>query len=179
MQDNITFIFSAMMLVVLFILFPLYNLFERQDDMSYVTALRSTTNFIDQIRTKGYIDEEMLHELINDLSTTGNLYTINMEAHRQVFLKDATHTYSVGYIIDYTDDIFKYTSSGVENINHNGLTLKNDVYYLNKGDKVYIEVKNSNVTLATILLNFLKLTDNTEKINIRYGGTVSEASWKQ
>lgn len=177
MQDSITLIFSAMMLVLLLIFFPLYNLFERQDDMSYTTALRTTTNFIDQIRSKGYIDEQMLHELINDLSTTGNLYDIQMEAHRQLFLQDDTHIYSVGYAIDYTNDIFGYTSTGVENISHVGLTLKNDVYYLKKGDKVYITVKNSNVTLATVLLNFLKLTDNTEKIHIRYGGTVSEASW--
>lgn len=179
MQDNITLVFCIMMTVVFFIIFPLYNLFERQDDMSYTTVLRVTTNFADQIRANGYIDEEMLGDLITKLSTTGNIYDIQVEAHKQLYLKDADNVYSIGFTIDYTDDIFEYTSTGTSNIFYNGITLKNDVYYLEKGDKVFVSVRNTNVTLATVLFNFLKLTDRTEKINIRYGGTVFDTTWKQ
>lgn len=178
MQDNITLIFCMIMIVIMFIVFPLYNLFERQDDMTYTTVLRLATNFVDQVRVKGYIDDSMVDELATKLGSTGNIYDIQIEGHRQVLLHDIDEKYSVDYVIDYSDDIFKFTSSGTSNIDYEGATLVNNAYHLEKGDKIYIQIRNANITLATSLLSFLKVTERTDKINIRYGGSVTQTTWK-
>ena len=57
MKDNLSIVITIMVVVLLMVLFPLYNFFERQDDMSYNLVLKATTNFADQIMNNGYIDQ--------------------------------------------------------------------------------------------------------------------------
>ena len=55
MKDNLSIIVTMIVFVILIVIFPLYNYFERQDDMSYNMVLKSTTNFIDEVVNCGYI----------------------------------------------------------------------------------------------------------------------------
>ncbi|MDD2375950.1 MAG: hypothetical protein PHD15_01670 [Clostridia bacterium] len=52
MQDNVSIVITMLIFVILVVIFPLYNLFERQDDMSYTLALKATTCFVDDVRNK-------------------------------------------------------------------------------------------------------------------------------
>ncbi len=72
MQDNISIIITMIIFVTLVVIFPLYNLFERQDDMSYTLALKATTSFVDEIRNNGYIDQNGYNKYISELGNTGN-----------------------------------------------------------------------------------------------------------
>lgn len=49
MKDNLSIVISMIIFVILIVIFPLYNYFERQDDMSYNLALKTTTNFVDEV----------------------------------------------------------------------------------------------------------------------------------
>jgi hypothetical protein len=62
--------------VILIVIFPLYNYFERQDDMSYNLALKAVTSFVDQVTENGYLDQTTYDSFIQRLTQTGNSYDI-------------------------------------------------------------------------------------------------------
>lgn len=178
MKDNLSIVITIIVLVLLMVLFPLYNFFERQDDMSYNLVLKATTNFADQVMNNGYIDQNMYNNLVNELGNTGNIYDIELEAHRKVLTKDKDNANSDTYVeqsyIDYNDDIFNSLekSNGVMD-----KQLKNNIYLMNENDEIYVKVKNSNTTLAGSLFNSIIVTSSKTRIEVNYGGIIKNNSW--
>jgi len=183
LKETLSIFITVIILVLLIVIFPLYNYFERQDDMSYNLVLKSTTEFVDEIINSGYISQDMYTDYIVQLANTGNLYDIELEAHRKVLvrLKDGSGNYKdeyeEQYLIDYNDDIFDTTVTNPSNIDDR--VIKNGVYRLNVGDKVFIKLKNSSTTMAGALFNIIVPTSSTETIKINYGGIIQNNIWKQ
>lgn len=177
MRDNLSIVILMILLVLVMIMFPLYNYFERQDDMSYNLALKATTNFVDQVLNSGYIDQDMYDRLVTQLSNTGNLYDIQLEAHKKILVEDLDNegTYIEKSMIDYNDDIFEEISGTQTNINEK--TLKNNVYNLNQGDEFYIKLKNSTTTMAGAIFNSIITTSSKDRIVVNYGGVIKNNSW--
>lgn len=179
MKDNLSIVITMIVLVLLLIIFPLYNTFERQDDMSYNLVLKATTNFADEVMNAGYLDQRMYNNFVDQLANTGNIYDIQLEAHRRVITDDPNNGAQKieQYIIDYNKDIFDENGKALSNIN--GKTLKSDVYYFNEGDKFYVRVKNSNTTMAGAIFNTIVPTSKKDRITANYGGIIKNVSWKQ
>jgi len=185
MQDNISIVITMIIFVTLVVIFPLYNLFERQDDMSYTLALKATTSFIDEIKNNGYIDQTTYNNYISQLSNTGNSYDVMIEAHRKMLIDDLSTTavtddYIVQYKIDYTDDILKIINANpyVPNVTGSASNISN-AYLLSQDDQIYIKLKNSSVTMAGAIFNIIVPTSKKERIVVNYGGVVKNSSWKK
>lgn len=184
MKDTVSMIVATILLVTVLLLFPLYNYFERQDDMNYNIALKATTNFIDEVIQNGYIDQTFYTKYINRLVNTGYSYNIDLEVHRRVLTLDPNSTlsnpkYIEQYEIKYNKDIFD-TETGntvISGVSSDTTTLKNGAYFLNEGDLVYVRVKNKNTTMAGAILNILTPNAPKEKINISYGGAIKNTTW--
>lgn len=178
MKDNLSIVITIMVLVLLMVLFPLYNFFERQDDMSYNLVLKATTNFADQVMNNGYIDQLMYNNFVNELGNTGNIYDIEIEAHRKVLTQDsdASGNFIEQSYIDYNDDIFEAIDSTTSG-SVMDKKLKNKIYPLNEKDEIYVKVKNSNTTLAGSLFNAIIVTSNKTRIQVNYGGIVKNNAW--
>lgn len=184
MRDNLSIIITMLVFVILIVIFPLYNYFERQDDMSYNIVLKSTTNFVDSVINYGYIDQEMYDKFIQEIAVTGNLYDIQVEAHKKVYTKDphnpASDTFIEQYLVDYNSDIFD-ENTGVtrsSNIRIDNKVLKNKAYYLNVGDQIYVKVKNSSTTMAGAIFNVIVPTSDSKRISVNYGGIIKNNAWK-
>ena len=79
MEDTLQRFFAILVAVVIFFLLPLYIAFEKKDDISYSLALKITSNFVNDVKNKGYITRDMYNDFISDLAVTGNSYDIKME----------------------------------------------------------------------------------------------------
>lgn len=79
MEDTLQRVFGILVGVIIFFLLPLYIAFEKKDDISYSLALRITTNFVDNVKTKGYLSHDMYNDFISKLAVTGNSYDIKLE----------------------------------------------------------------------------------------------------
>lgn len=185
MKDNLSIIVTMLVFVILIVIFPLYNYFERQDDMSYNIVLKSTTNFVDEVINCGYIDQQMYDNFIQKLSITGNLYDIQLEAHKRTYTKDPYNlhldTFIEQYNIDYNSDIFDQ-STGVtkqSNVSVDDKVLKNGVYYLNVGDQIYVKLKNSGTTMAGAIFNIIVPTSKQERVTVNYGGIIKNNAWEK
>ena len=182
MKDNLSIVILMIVFVLLVVMFPLYNFFERQDNMSYNLALKATINFVDEVLNNGYIDSDTYTEYILNLGNTGNIYDIEFEAHRQIITEDPENLgkgiYITQYKIDYNNDIFDTISSSAGSATLETNLIKNNIYQLEIGDQFYIKLKNSNTTPAGALFNSIITTSSKERIVINYGGVVKNTAWK-
>jgi hypothetical protein len=178
MQDNLSIIVTMIVFVTLVVIFPLYNLFERQDDMSYTLALKATTSFVDEVKNNGYIDQASYDKFIVQLGNTGNSYEVQMEAYRKTLIVDESRPgeFLEQYKIDYTEDILNTINTGVANITGKAPNI-NNAYLLNQDDQIYIKLKNSSTTMAGAVFNAIIPTAKKERIVVNYGGVVKNSSW--
>lgn len=181
MKDNLSIVISMILLVVLIVIFPLYNHFERQDDMSYNVALKATSNFVDEVVNSGYIDQETYDKYISDLSTTGNLYDVELEVHKKRYVKElTTEEYEEQYEIDYNDDIFAKITDTVTEVNSvEQKKVVNGSYLLNAGDKFYVKTKNASTTMAGAVFNVIVPASQKDRIVVNYGGVIKNNAWKR
>lgn len=179
MKDNLSIVITVIVLVLLMVIFPLYNFFERQDDMSYNLVLKATTNFADQVMNNGYIDQNTYDKFVTELGNTGNVYDIQIEAHRKVLTvdKSGTDVYTEQSYIDYTDDIFESITNTTDS-NLMKKSLKNNIYLFNPKDEIYVKVKNSNTTMAASLFNTIIPASKKTRIEVNYGGIIKNNAWK-
>lgn len=178
MKDNLSIVISMVIFVILIVIFPLYNYFERQDDMSYNLALKTTTNFVDEVTEAGYLDQDAYNRFVEELSDTGNVYDIQLEAHRKVLTEDKENnsTYNEQYLIDYNDQIFSTAENKIKT-NLNEKTIKDNAYYFNEGDQFYVKLKNSNTTMAGAIFNTIVPSSKKDRIVVNYGGIIKNQAW--
>lgn len=183
MRDNLSIIITMLVFVILIVIFPLYNYFERQDDMSYNIVLKATTNFVDGVINCGYIDQEMYDKFIQELAVTGNLYDIQLEAHKKTYTQDpynlSSDTFIEQYIVDYNADIFNEEGkTNSSNVKIDNKVLKKGAYYLNIGDQIYVKLKNTNTTMAGAIFNVIVPTSTPERVTVNYGGIIKNNAWE-
>lgn len=186
MKDTLSMIVAVIFIVILLVILPLYNYFERQDDMSYNLALKTVTMFVDEVTQNGYIDQNMYDKFIQRLGTTGNSYDIQIEAQKKILTidpnnvspDDGKETYIEQYKSYYNKDIFNDETGKTSNIIDKDNSLKNDIFFLDVGDKFYVTVKNTNTTMASALLSVITSGVTKEKVNITYGAIVKNNNWE-
>lgn len=179
MKDNLSIVITMLIFVILIVIFPLYNYFERQDDMSYNLALKATTNFVDEVLEAGYLDQEMYNKYITEISNTGNIYDVQLEAHRKILIQDDPtddSKYNEEYLINYNHNIFDESSGDVVS-NIQDRVIKGNAYYFNEGDKFYVKMKNSNTTMAGAIFNTIVPTSSKDRIAVNYGGIIKNQAW--
>lgn len=103
MEDNLQRIFSILISVFIFFILPLYITYEKVDDISYSLVLKITSNFVDNVTSKGYISKNMYEEFVNALETTHNTYDIKLE-HIEKKYTPAYYVYdNNGQVLDVLD----------------------------------------------------------------------------
>ena len=79
MEDNLQTIIIIIISTFLLFIFPVYMAYEKKDDISYALAMRYTQDFVNDVRSKGYITSVMYENYEEQLKTTGNTYDIELK----------------------------------------------------------------------------------------------------
>ena len=87
---------SIIIAVAIFFILPVYIAYEKRDDISYALALKITTDFVENVNSRGYISADMYNDFISELSVTQNTYDI--------YLEHTAKKYNP-VIYSYTDDL--------------------------------------------------------------------------
>ena len=134
MEDTLQRVFSVLVAIVIFFLLPLYIAFEKKDDISYSLALKITSNFVDNVKNKGYLSKDMYNDFISNLAATGNDYDIKME-----------HLSKKYYPV-----IYSYDSNEYKNITGTfDYSLYKSSYEENKGKSIKVNgAEKTNLVLA-------------------------------
>ena len=166
MEANVSLIITAIIFVLLIIILPIYNVFTRQDDMSYNLILKATANFADKVRTTGVLDYDTYQDYLIEIDTTQNTFNVEMEVHKSYLVAQSDGTYKEEFIIMYTDEILEKITPP-----QNTDKVNNEII-LEKGEKFFVRVNNTNITKADSFLASVNFMETTSKIDIDYGGLV-------
>ena len=67
------------LLGLLFFVFPLITMADRTDDVAQLSVKAATTEFVDQIRTTGRVTQSNYDKYVQQITSTGNTYDVEME----------------------------------------------------------------------------------------------------
>ena len=151
MGDSLITIIAIALAAVLMFVFPLMTMSDRTDDVSQLTVETATTEFVDDVRTTGKITMDKYGKFVENLSSTGNSYDIEMEAKildenpgKKTTQASSTKIGENVYYSMYTSQILDTVSGS------NG----KKILALKEGDMFSASVKNTNTTMSQQLKNF-------------------------
>ena len=145
MSDSLITVIAIMLTAVLLLVLPVMTMADRADDISKTDVETMTSNFVNEIRTIGKLTSEKYNKFVEELTSTGNTYDIEMEF--KILGKKSTQSAKdkIGENVYYS----VFTTQIQE-----ALEGENKVYNLKEGDIINVSVKNTNLTLSQSLKNF-------------------------
>lgn len=169
MEDIVQRVFAIIFAVIVFFVMPIYMTFEKRDDISYALAVKITSNFVNTVKSKGYLTAKMYSDFVSELGATNNVYEIKME-HRVKKYNPVINIYdsddNVVEILDY--ELYKTQFDGgncekliVNNYNSSTGEIEPNKYEASKGYKFKLTYK-----LGEIIFNEEQIIENLNQENI-------------
>jgi len=168
----------SMLLFVLLILFAVYQNFRIQDDVASQNTYNTVTQFVDNVRTKGFITPKMYEDFQKQLDIGNYHFDIEMVHKQKIYTPDFKDpkddkSFTGEYLVDY-DEFYK---DQIEDVLYGQTSKPSDkrMYKLQQDDYFSVSVENANKTNSSILFDFLTNNTGDEKgssINVSYGGMV-------
>ena len=151
--------------VALLLVAPLVSLADRNDNVVQENAKLIVEEFVTDIQNTGVLTKAKYQNLENSLAATGNTYNIEMEVQHldeNPGKKTTQANYTkIGENVYYSE----YTTQVLEQLNSNGkMNLK-------EGDRIVVNVKNTNTTQAQTLKGSLLSFTNAGQYTISASST--------
>lgn len=169
MGDSLITVVAIALAAVLMFVFPLMTMSDRTDDVSQLTIDTATTEFVDDVRTTGKLTIDKYGKFVENISSTGNTYDVEMELKvldenpgKKTTQAQSTKIGENVYYSWYTSQIMDTIEDG-------------KVLSLKEGDIFSTRVKNTNTTIGQQLKNFFySVTGNdTYTIAAEHAGIVT------
>lgn len=174
MGDTIITVVAIFLAAVLMFVFPLMSISERNDDISQLAVQTATVEFVDDIRATGKITLDKYDKYIQTLSATGNSYDVEMSVKVLDENPGKKGAEAAGTKIGENVYYSIYTSQIEEELGIGKENPKSTTKLLKQGDYIYVDVKNTNTTIAQMLKNFFySISGNdTYSIEASHSGVV-------
>lgn len=156
MGDTTITVIAIFLAAILMFVFPLMTLSDRSDDVSQLSVQTTTTEFVDNVKKTGKLTEDNYGKFVEQISATGNTYDVELKVQildENLGKKASTVAMDkIGENQYYT----MYTTQVLDAMNNSARALT-----LKEGDRISVNVKNTNTTISQQLKNFLyKVTGN-------------------
>ena len=163
MGDTVITVIAIALAAVLMFVFPLMTMSDRTDDVSQLTVETATTEFVDDVRTTGKLSLDKYSKFVENISSTGNSYNVEMEL--KVLDENPGKKTTQANATKIGDNVYYSTDS----------SGKSKTISLKEGDIFSANVKNTNTTMSQQLKNFLyKVSGNdTYTIAAEHAGIVT------
>lgn len=169
MTDGLSKFIGIFIAVLLLFIYPMLHMADHQEESARILVLNAVTKYVDSVRDKGYVDQEMYDAFLLELAVTGPAYDVNMTHRHQVFIPiygDITDPSSFTGEVEVIYEGY-FHDEIVQALEVSG------VYYMSKDDYFDVEVVNSTSTMATKIKSFVfgRALD-TASIYVSFGGQV-------
>lgn len=157
MEDTTISIIAIIIGAIIMFMVPLMMVSDRADDIAQLTAQTATAEFVDTVIKSGKITCDKYYDYIDLLTTTGNIYEIEMEL--KILDENSSKKYTVDtakvgenkYYSIYTSQIEEKLLNSDED--DDGIANNSGVILLKEGDVVSVTARNSSKTLSQTLKN--------------------------
>ena len=148
MSDTLITIIGIFLAAILMFVFPLMTVSNTQDDISQVAVQSLVAEFVNNTATKGKITQNDYNAFLSKIYATGNTYEVQLEHKIMTTNPNKGSGDQLGENLYYS----VYNSDIVEGTN--GVNNQSE-YKMKKGDYFIATVKNTNITIASQIKNFL------------------------
>lgn len=154
---------------------PTYQSYQKEEDLVYQVAKQAVTDFVDNVRTKGYITPQMYEDFQMELGIGTTLFRTEMVHEQKVYtpIYTDTNTFTGQYTVDYDEYYWEQIQKFLFD-ETNVIPKKDRMYKLQQGDFFSVHIENMTKTKSTMLFDFLTggAGGNDDAISIPYGGMV-------
>lgn len=158
-QESLYKIAGIILCVIMLFIVPTLYSFERQDDIVYNLVSSASDEFSQRVREVGYIDQNLYHEFMANLSATGLTYQI------EIIHLMKKYGQNQGKIEVYYEGVYQ------EEIET--MLQQTGRYEMKIGDFFYIKVQNTGKTKGDGLKSMIGIpTSSLPRIYLKSGGIV-------
>lgn len=155
-------------LFTLMVLYGVYHQYKLQDELVKQNAFQVVTNFVDNVRTKGYISPAMIEDFERDLQIGSYLFKTEFKHQKKVYTPVYTDpinpaSFTGEYVVDM-DEYYKKQIMDYLFEEPNSTPKDERKYLMSVGDFFYVEVENMSRSNAMML--FDAFTNNTNSDGI-------------
>ncbi len=123
--------------VVILFIFPILYFGQKQDTITQLVVTEKTSDFVDTVRTKGFVTQSMYDTYLKELDTTNVVYDIHLE-HKELELEPEYRFKTLEEVIDDQNsswngnNVYTYIPvtteipTVIDPINNDGLTMNTD-----------------------------------------------------
>ena len=172
MQNTTTNVIAICLVAALLFVAPLIALTERNDNVVQENVELIVNEFVTDIQNTGVLSQAKYQSLENSLAATGNTYNVEMEIQyldenpgKKTTQANYTKIGENVYYSEYTTQIQKQLGIG------DGTIEKKSPIYLKEGDRIVVNVKNTNTTQAQTLKGSLLSFTNAGQYKISASST--------
>jgi len=162
---------DILIVVVVFFLFPLLYYGLKHDTLTQNVVLAETTEFVDTVRTQGYITKSMYDSYLADIDQTHIIGDIQLE-HKKLLLEPEYRINTTEEAPVFTGNVLKYYAKFYSFEILGELYEGSGTYYFNDGDYFSIDISNRSETLGTKLLRMINTNIPDTCIQVKYGGSI-------
>lgn len=161
MSDTFITVISIALAAILMFVFPVMTMAERVNTVSQTDIETITSEFTNEMKTIGKLTNENYSKFQSNITSTGNTYNIELEFK---ILDENPGKKSLQTTQDKIGENVYYsvfTTQIEEELEKNG------VYNLKEGDIVSVTVRNTNLTLAQQMKDFLYTISGSDTYTIQ------------
>ncbi|WP_338657284.1 hypothetical protein V6B14_22290 (plasmid) [Sporosarcina psychrophila] len=178
MPNIISKVFAVILLVFVMIFVPIYQSYQRQDDLAQQVAYQAVTDFVDNVRTKGYISPKMIEDFETRLELGSYLFKSEFVHEKKVYTPiytDPTNpaTFTGDYVVDY-DEYHKGQIMPYLFTESSSVPKQDRKYQMTAGDFFFVNVENMTRSKSSMLFDFFTGGNSGDGVTIvvPYGGMV-------
>ena len=149
MSDTLMTVIAVFAALLIMFIFPLMWTANSQEEISQISVQTLVADFVNTVAKKGKLTRDDYDDFETKLYATGNTYDIEIEIQVLDDNPGKKILYSSPSLIGENVYYSVFTSTIMDELNKNSQKL------LKKGDYIIVKVKNTNITLATQIKNFL------------------------
>ncbi len=153
-SDTLTIVIAIGLTAIIMFVFPLMTMADRTDDISQMVVETEVTEFVNNIATVGQLTLDDYDKFVQDISSTGNAMTVEIQVDRSDPNGSKKTTQTNPSAIGTDEYTSEFTSQILRELDaNNKIDLK-------EGDRILVKAYSKD-TLATSLNNwFYKLSGN-------------------
>ena len=172
MSDTLITVVAVVLSAILMFVFPVMTMADRADTVTQTDIQTLTSEFVNEIRVTGKLTPENYSKFIEQITSTGNTYDVELEFKILDENPGKKSMQSSGDKIGENVYYSVYTSQILEEID------QNKTYTLKEGDMVSVTIRNTNSTLSQQLKGFIYALagSDTYKIAASQSGLVIKTS---
>lgn len=171
MSDTLMTIIAILLVAILMFIFPLMTVSDRADDTTQLVVDTAVSDLVNTVRTTGKLTSEQYGKFIEEISSTGVAYNVEIEIQERDETPGKKTTQVTASAVSDANDAYvtKYTAQISEELDDKGVIILKD------GDLIKVRAESNSTTISQQMKNFLySVTGNdTYAIAAEHAGIVT------